>query len=422
MGMKAATFWVTKITRPILAFFRALQIKCTNYIDDWLGADHPDRAEATRLFMTKILELLGFLINMKKSSDFCTSVIVHLGIEIDAPGLRWRIPDKKKATLCEAITSLLADHTTNGFSSQRKLRRLTGLAASLTVAFRQINLWLRGSFSALRPHHPHWMRAIVSAEGLADLRELLALIPPHQGTLFDDFTPDASLLVDAGETGFGGALYHLTQDLPVSSLQRPLPSPLVGTSSTCRELYGADQTLTAKAHLVANSSLELKMDSAPGVRILLKGGSKIPHLSVLAKSIHTTCSLFNIRLLPTWISRDLNTEADDLSKRWARLHQVQIDPLARSLISVKFPTTTVSMIQFGRLPHFFRKRKNSPRSLPPMVLIHPVWTAQQWWPLLLELRKDSLPLGSFADLFSVLPPDLACLKNKPRWQFQASLL
>ena len=61
MGMKPATFWVTKINRPVVAFFRSLKVKCSNYIDDWLGADHPDRAEAARLFMFKVLEALAWV-------------------------------------------------------------------------------------------------------------------------------------------------------------------------------------------------------------------------------------------------------------------------------------------------------------------------------------------------------------------------
>ena len=347
---------------------------------------------------------------------------IHLGILIDALLQRFLIPDKKKASLCALIRGVLSEHERRSSISQLSLRRLTGVASSLTVAFRQINLWMRNLHPSLRPLDPPHARTQLTPSGLSDLAELLSLIPDHPGTLFADFAPDASLFVDAGEAGYGGHLSDVSDSSVDCDFFRPLPSAVVGTSSTKRELFGASEVLTLVAPDLRNKSLELKMDSACSVHLLLKAGSSSSGTNADVRNIFAVCRRFNIRLLPSWVPRNLNFRADVLSKHWAKIHTETLNPLALQLLRLTFPDSHIEFKRFGTLPKFFRVRFASTRSLPRLVLIHPVWPAQPWWPALCTHRKKFINLGDISVLFPTLSPFLAVLKNKPDWTFQASLL
>ena len=68
-GLKSAPFLFTKVLKPVYAWFRQQNIRCSYYIDDSLNMDQ-DRAvcQGNTNFMVKSLDSFGFTINFTKSS------------------------------------------------------------------------------------------------------------------------------------------------------------------------------------------------------------------------------------------------------------------------------------------------------------------------------------------------------------------
>jgi hypothetical protein len=421
VSMKPATFWVVKINRPILLFFRHLGLKCSNYIVDWFGAAHKTKCDKSRLFMMKVLELLGFKINFQKSSAICTEQHTHLGIVVDATAQKCHIHPKKKTNFANLVDVVKADHEKNNCTLLSNIRKLSGIAASFSIPFKNLKLWMRILHKFLDPFASPTALVTLPQMCLDDITDAAVLVLSHNGTLFSDMFPDSTMMVDAGEVGHGG---HVTSSLPLSksSFCFPFTEKEIGRSSTFRELFSASCLFTLIAPELENTTLELKMDSKCSIFLLTKAGGSISlSNNFLVRSFFQTASKYNISLVFTWVERESNIE-DRLSKIWAAMHLDSLCPTIPPLLNLSFPSTPFRLIQFGTLRHFLSNRRNSPRSLPPLVLIHPVWEAQPWWPILVSLRKQSVEIGVFAAVFPTLSSDISRQSSQPSWRFQATLL
>jgi hypothetical protein len=230
------------------------------------------------------------------------------------------------------------------------------------------------------------------------------------------------LKLDAGEVGYGGSVTTLSSN-SVSKLQFPFDSEIVGTSSTKREIFCADKIFTMRAPSAANSTVQIVLDSAPSIGILLRSGSKIAELNIHAKNIYATALRYNIRVVPTWTPREDNELADEMSKVWANFHTEQIAQIIRTRANLVFGVIPLTCMKVGKLPHFFfRVRDRYKKKRTPLLLLHPVWVAQLWWPHITDQRKKFINVGSFNQVFPKLSIGLRSLSHQPSWRFQISLL
>lgn len=421
MGQKPATFWVTKITRPVVTFLRSLGIRVTNYIDDWFGAGKAEFANEEREFVFAVLKRLGFKINYNKSADSVHDEGVHLGFLIDAKNERITLTDDKRKKTSLNVEQLVSDHFNHGFTTHETLRSVVGQCNSLSAACPQINVFLRSAYKYMDPHAHELAQVRLSRECLDDLLDCSSYIQSCKGTFFSDVVPDSTLQLDAGETGYGGT-YSVASSTEPQHFAFPFDSNLVGSSSTKRELFCADEIFSLIAPSAANSTVELLLDSSSSVRILLKGGSKLLELNIHARHILELASHFNIRLLPKWIDREQNKVADRLSKIWADFHLEAINPWTTLLASIHFRNLPLTCLKVGSLPHLFRKRQRFKKLRTPLLLLHPKWEGQIWWPQLLSQRTDFVDIGSFENVFPQLSEGLRDCQPRPSWFFQISLL
>ena len=84
-------------------------------------------------------------------------------------------------------------------------------------------------------------------------------------------------------------------------------------SSTWRELAAVARTLESVSVLSCNSRVKWFTDNQNVVRII-KVGSRLPELQVLALSIFKTAFANNIYLEPEWLPREENRVADEFSR------------------------------------------------------------------------------------------------------------
>jgi hypothetical protein len=104
-------------------------------------------------------------------------------------------------------------------------------------------------------------------------------------------------------------------------------------SSAWRELKSIVLFLSVHAKLLSNRSLLVYTDNQSVVHIARKS-SMVVDLHILAKELFELCLEHAISLTITWIPRDLNSTADDLSKHIDR-DDWSVDPKIFSLVQLK---------------------------------------------------------------------------------------
>ena len=147
-----------------------------------------------------------------------------------------------------------------------------------------------------------------------ELTEIIRLLDTKNGApICIAALPIDSVFIDASECGYGGKFAF-------TNFYGPLPEALIGKSSTLRELVAVETVLqkTLDNGIQLPKRLLLCLDSNCAVRNLEKGGGPIKDLCDIVKRIFILCELIGTEIFPLWIPRDLNTEADELSKRVAK--------------------------------------------------------------------------------------------------------
>ena len=123
-------------------------------------------------------------------------------------------------------------------------------------------------------------------------------------------TTTQMIFTDASDTGYGGYMVHrLGEQICAGSFTNEESN----TSSTFRELLAVKLVLQSYGTMLKNQSIQINTDNQAASRILAVGSAK-PHLQSIAIQIFHYCIKNNIKLSPEWIPRELNQNADYLSK------------------------------------------------------------------------------------------------------------
>ena len=190
-----------------------------------------------------------------------------------------------------------------------------------------------------------------------------------------------------------------------------MPSNIIGKSPTYRELYTVLRLLAVCENSRENSTLQLYFDSLNAKLGINNFGSNTPEVNRLLLHIWLTSASLNISLTASWVSRTQNLLADSLSKVWDRKWQLtdHANTTARSLNrDPRMEILTPKFTKIGPLLVSLKKRT---------IVIHPVWRSQSWWPLLHNLSRKSISLGSFSNTFLYTTGN-----EPPAWEFRATLL
>ena len=182
---------------------------------------------------------------------------------------------------------------------------------------------------------------------------------------------------------------------------------------------------------IQNSTLCIRMDSEAAVTCLMKGGGHESNCNSILQEIWTWCKVHKVRTAVEWVPREANQRADLLSKRMAGMWRPKAKTLRimRAQWSIEEfikEAKTVSMMgqksvrwvcpDFNRIGFMIgdiirRRRK--------VILLHPVWEAQYWWPILLDNRTQWCDLpGKIEDNFDLDRTDAP--KVAPGWKMQMS--
>ena len=95
-GLKSASFVFTKILKPVFAWFRHRNIRCSYYIDDSINMNMDKMVcQENTVVVKNTLEELGFMINLKKSVLEPVQRLIFFGFIIDTVEFKVFLTEEK---------------------------------------------------------------------------------------------------------------------------------------------------------------------------------------------------------------------------------------------------------------------------------------------------------------------------------------
>ena len=289
------------------------------------------------------------------------------------------------------------------------IESLTGQLQSMKLAIPAAPIFIRSLYDTVRD--ANMMDALTTrltseaAEELVFWRDNLRTM---NGTPIKCRAETIAIHVDASATGIGAT----TED---KSFSVPLPEGMVDISSTARELWTVLRVFERWGKSLRGEHVRFVMDSLPAARNLVKGGGPVTELSNMVKNIWREAKQCGASYTVTWVEREQNQRADVLSKGWAdwyRLSSHARTKLERDLARDGAAGLHIENPPFAQIGYAVRKAMWQKR---PICLVHPVWTAQQWWPAIARCARRELGMAA-----EVLTEGTG--KQHPRWRIQAALL
>ena len=139
-GLNSAPRIFTKLFKPILRLLRSQGMLLIIYLDNiLLIAPTADLCLAQGKFLMKLLQGLGFLVNINKSVLTPTQSIIFLGFLIDSVNMTISLPEEKQLAIIQKANSLLGQNLV----SIRNLCQFVGMCSVTRPALRQAPLFYR---------------------------------------------------------------------------------------------------------------------------------------------------------------------------------------------------------------------------------------------------------------------------------------
>ena len=275
-GDGVAPFTFHKITRPMVAFAQLAGLRLMSYLDDFLFMTEPARADSTRTFAKWLLPFLGWVVNEDKSDWSSGTAKESLGFIVDSADMRLRVPADKIASIAAQITEALTPaRTTVGI-----LHSIWGRIQSLYPALQGASAYCSEIGRQVVAENAQGKEGSDEVLLTGASRAELVMLRGHVQAWGPRGLPIPSLLrqevmwSDAGEFGYGG---HLKEEKAEHA--SILPSELIGTSSTRRELYGLRKVALRLGESLRGKKVLFLLDSRAGVHNMLNQGGSIRELN-----------------------------------------------------------------------------------------------------------------------------------------------
>ena len=262
--------------------------------------------EASQL-VRSTLDKAGFIVHPTKSIWQPTQRLQWLGFVIDVELGQIEVPPEKLALL--RITMSQARQSAQ--IKARALASIVGRIISTGLAFGPISRFMTRSLYAVLESRCAWCEMLTLS---SEAREELSFWSSSLGEYNSQpiwHTPSAVRVVytDASDTGYGG--YVVEHADCISYGQWTCQE--AGHSSTWRELSAVWLVLQAVAEKLLNYRVRWFTDNQNVVRIL-QVGSRKPELHAIVLKVLALAVQSQICIEPEWVPRELNEQADYLSR------------------------------------------------------------------------------------------------------------
>ena len=419
-GLASAPRVFTKLLKPVLSILRQRGIRLIVYLDDiLLMAPSVEQVLQHAASTLNLLEGLGFTVNYLKSVLVPSQQMEFLGSLVNSLDLSLSLPRDK----IRKIQSKCQDLLNTPVTTVRELSKFLGLLSSSIQAVFPAPLHYRylqqAKNSVLRFRKSYEAVVHLDSECLQEVQWWKDNLVAWNGKALFQQSTDLVIETDASRQGWGAYCQGM------STGGRWLPEE-TSYHINCLELLAGSLAIMSFAKNKAKAQVLLLMDNISAVTYINKmGGTHSPMLSYLAKNLWDWCLTHNISVTARYIPGIQNVEADRESRvfldssDWKlhpgvfnRLHQkwgpLNIDLFASRLsyqldqfvswrpdpLAIHTDAFTLDWATFrgyafppfaliGRCLHQIQSQQVS-----HMVFVAPVWPAQPWYPLLLDLCID----------------------------------
>ena len=319
-GLTTAPWLFTRVMKPVKKFLRGKGVSLSSFLDDFLIlAITKALAELHTSWTQRLLEWLGFSINLEKSSVIPLQRIEYLGLLLNLRTLTLALPAEK-------VQSLLSRCQTSFSSSEmtrRELERLVGFLnfAAPSLEYGRLHLvqiinWMNSHTSPSSrdlpvPLDAGLKRALLPFLDRKFLQTPVSFRPP---------VPDLDISTDASDYGWSGVLH------PFRIQDSWTPSDL-SNSINWREMKAILNTLRFCRRSLYGKVLRIHTDNLATLFCIKKMGSThSPPLNKLSRELLLFCQLHKITLVPVYIPGVLNVLADQGSRKGPIITEWSLDP------------------------------------------------------------------------------------------------
>ena len=231
----------------------------------------------------------------------------------------------------------------------------------------------------------------------------------YNGATIDNPAYQIEVNVDASETGYGATLGS-------TKCSGTLPTHLIGTSSTLREVWAVILSSQEMLPKLVNRRVKYNMDSQPAVANLTKGGGDKPTINDAIKTWWLMCEHNKIEPSYEWIPREENTEADELSKA----NEFDTSQMQASVEYTARQFAHAYGLGVHLTPSYNAIDSTMTRATEDdctIALVVPEWQAQGWWPLLMTQGRPCLRLGTTHEVYHTTSnaQTEGFVHNLPKW-------
>lgn len=294
--------------RPL---FEQFGIICESYLDDiWIQADSASQLRRFIKIVKKHLELLGFMINHKKSILEPVQEMEYLGIIFDSKNGCLRIPPEKQSKGLRLIDDLLRNPTL------RSWQKTVGFLEFLTYVSHEGKSHLSSLFAnyassntsykvnrispAARYDLLWWKRYMQSGKVRFVIQPIAVIYESDASAIGGGLTCVKSSLLDADSSDQDDIAIEWSRE---------------DTHSNIRELDMVRVLLERRGKLLRGLHVHVKLDNTSSVSVVNKGGSSSAALNRLSRQIWSLRNTYRISLSASYLPGDQNTVADALSRR-----------------------------------------------------------------------------------------------------------
>jgi hypothetical protein len=448
-GFHPSPLWMQSLSKPPWALLRSLGIRFAGQCDDWawIGRSYMDCLVASQVGLG-LSTMLGFVLSRTpgKLSLIPSRKVKHLGFITDTVTNQVFLQQRRVQRIQDTGRQLLSENAERGQVRMRSLASFVGMLASAKDAVslqraRTVELThLLSSELAQRTAWDGW--ATMSPPMISQVVWWTHNIETVNGRDLRMQEPTVEVVEDASATGWGGHITgtdHLCWGF--------WDSMFAGAHSTVTEVNSAINVSKSfiKAHQISNVTVRLRSDASTAVSYFNKQGGRMLHLAKPVAEFLIWCwETHKIQFVSTHIKGSDNNLADYLSRKMNPWTEVALAPAAfdwlesiwgphstdlmASAMNTKvlryfawMPDPEAAAIDSLRCdwdaesnPYIFPpdvmvmrvlQKVQAGRASRPMTIVTPLWTAQPWIPLLLEMSSDWPRLLESEELVK-LPPVL----------------
>ena len=307
MGLRSSAFCCQSVTE-IVARIASKEMHVLVYLDDFGGAEHPDKAGKSFRWLGKLLGEFG-LEEAAEKAVAPTTRMDWLGISLDTVQWTMALKEGKLKELLDWLPRLLSTKRVKKVLLQKVLGSLVWAAAVVRAGVVFFNRLLALLRKLKRPHHSIYF----SEEARNDVRWWLLSLQRFRGTCPIPpavWTPLTGFYTDASSVGFGMVWGK-------RALAGIFLEEFVDLDINCKEMLAVMGAVKHWFAQLANLKVQIFSDNQVCVHLLNHGFTRSPFLASCLRDIQMFLAEHNIEIRAEYVPSKQNVLADLCSRAFS---------------------------------------------------------------------------------------------------------